>query len=357
MSTDTARQRKAAGFSAGVVRGIEAFFAWWKAGLTDLVPRPIRQLFVARRVYIWPVADGLEYGLSSPEDNSRIRAVALDFPKAKRRARKLARKTPVILYLPEAFWLEQQLDLPNGQVEALPTLLTHGLESLSPFHPSEVHVAAAASKQKRGSLAIRYALRTKTDPVLETMKTLTILPDAIWLGSASHAIDLSTRKSRRIRLFDRLALGLIGLAAILGVAAIVQVYIRSIAERDALATRIAGIESRFRAAAADNERKNLDLVTGRRIAEAFAQRPVFTPLLASFASRLDETMRFSAIDLGEEGLRATIVIRSARDPAPLLTGGRLVPGLAIDSIERSDETSYVAAVHATAGSLRSAEQP
>jgi hypothetical protein len=347
----TSVQRSATTRSLG--KAVEAFLAWWRAGLADCCPAPVRRFLGPRRLYISLDDGGLGYAMQPTKAAIGGRRTPLDTPKAKRIARQLAKSRPVVLCLPDALWLQQYFHLPQGQATPITTLITHGLESLSPFNATEVHVAGAAQLHNSRTIDIRYAMKSKVDPLLQSLAELRLHVDAIWLGDPSHAIDLHTRKSRKQRLMKRLSTAFFASALMLALATLLGIYQHGAAERDQMANRIAEIEQQLRKSESAMEASIGAVDTSRRSAETFAQKPVFSPLLAVIAGKLGDKMRLDALDLSDEGLRATLLIRSPQDPAPLLTGDHFLPALAIQAIQPNGDASYSATVSVPYGALRS----
>jgi Tfp pilus assembly protein PilN len=323
--------------------------SWFKAGFSSLCPAPLRQRLVGASAFVAVSEDHVGFGLQPTIG----RLHSLDQPARRRWAQRLAKRTPVVLVLGESLWLRQRIVVPRGAAPPLDVFLAHALESLSPFRADEVYAVAATERSGGDAIDIRYALRKRVDPLLARLADMQLDADRIWLGDGDHVIDLGTAKSRRLRRTAYVSGGLAALALSLVGLALIGQYRNGEAERAALSEGIATLEARRRERADGEENVRLAGEDARRIAQAFAARPRFAPILATIAGRLDDTFRLAAIDLDPEGLRATLTIRSTDDPAQRLSADRFLPALAIQSIRADGDGAQTASVSVPLSALRS----
>ncbi len=324
-----------------------AFFAWWGAELSALLPSELRaRLLRGPEVLLLTVhAQGLRVRSERTHDvlaaipwaagNDAQRA---DFARACAGIEPADRR--LILLLPPESVLQRRLHLPQAAASDLRRVVGYEIDRQTPFKPEQVwyDVRVLEDDAPRGQISVELivAPRTAIDPLLEKLRGIGVVPDAVDVGADSASgragINLlpAAQRPRRLQPRRRINLALGAACLVLLVTAMLQWLDNQRAALEAMQTQTDAL--RVKARQATELREELINAAGASGFLAARKRAMPSPLavLRDLTERLPADTwleRYSQDAQGQiamqgESAKAASLIDRLRE-SPLLTEPKL----------------------------------
>ena len=177
-----------------------AFFAWWGAELASLLPANLRaRLLRGPEVLLLTVhAQGLRVRRERTHDVlAAIPWAASNDVQRADFARACAGIDPadrrLVLLLPPDSVLQRRLHLPQAAASDPRRVVGYEIDRQTPFKPDQVwyDVRVLQNDSPRGQIAVELiaAPRSEVDPLLEKLRSIGVMPDAVDVGADSAAVS------------------------------------------------------------------------------------------------------------------------------------------------------------------------
>jgi len=326
-----------------------AFFTWWGAELAALLPANLRaRLLRGPEVLLLTVhAQGLRVRRERTHDvlaaipwAAGLEAQRADFARACAGIDPADRR--LVLLLPPDSVLQRRLHLPQAAASDPRRVVGYEIDRQTPFKPEQVwyDVRVLQNDSPRGQIAVELivAPRSEVDPLLERLRGIGVVPDAVDVGADAAAVSSRDgvnllppeARPRRPQPRRRINLILAAACAILLVVVMLQWLDNRRAALDAMQAQTDALRARARQATALRE----ELVNAAGASGFLAARKRAAPsalaVLRDLTSRLPADTwleRYSQDAQGQiamqgESAKAASLIDRLRE-SPLLTEPKL----------------------------------
>lgn len=213
-------------------RGLKAFFDWWRAELTGLLPRGLNPARRRRRrllVLVFGMNDASLFqgsgagrrliGRSDRSDPGSLKALV---------GKSFGRRRQTIVRLPPERGLRKTLELPAAARDDLDQLLGFEMDRLTPFRAEEVLFACRTEgidpQSRRMTVELQLAPKAVVEAALDDARRFGLEPVRVELGdldaAEDGALDLLPDERARASGMSRLNRALALLAVLLTVAAV-----------------------------------------------------------------------------------------------------------------------------------------
>jgi general secretion pathway protein L len=291
---------------------LHAFFTWWTAGLTSLLPHRLRKGWQNDRngliLELGPT-DAVLLTRTTAGD-SRLAALSLDAPDYHQRLKTIVDKVSpghrrLTIRLAEQLGLRRNLDLPLAALNDLDQFLAFEIDRLTPFKQADVYYAHRVLRLDRDArrfhMELHVAPRCEVTRARELSRTLGLTIAQLQLtdpdNGHSTALNLYSEKPPRATSEKRLSCTSAILASVLTVAVFVVPVQRQLATAAKLEAQIAAYQAEADATLALAER--LDQLSGqvRFLESVNSARPTATKLLAELTRLLPDQVHLVEVKL------------------------------------------------------------